>query len=346
MKKFIIIVFLFITGIAFCQDKISVVASGYGANESAALRQAYTAAVEQAVGVLVSTNTYIENGRLINEKILTKSNGFIETYEKLYSASEGAVHKVTIKAQVSTAKLNKALVALPSGGNALKIDGAAVSAKILTSNVLYNNAMDELPDRIYDLVDQTISSVTVDLVNINFSYTNITLGGLVPFTAEVVAYIDNESHRKLRNSMIDLFQSVGGEPTKPLNCPLTDMKCGSDVFRIGVLNRNTNRTDYYTLEESTFKAVQPLYIKIKNLVAKTSYLIEFKDNNTVIQSYNLKHTGGNIGGGYTALQADLRVSSPKTSFDTVVGNSIIKGFIPLADLEKVNAVSVKLDTMF
>ena len=60
-------------------DTISVVATGIGKDRDEALKSALRAAVEQAVGVLVDAETLVTNDKLVTDKILTFSDGFVQT---------------------------------------------------------------------------------------------------------------------------------------------------------------------------------------------------------------------------------------------------------------------------
>jgi hypothetical protein len=64
------------------------------------LRKAFRSAVQQVVGAVVDEQTLSKNGELIEEKILTASNGFIKRYEEVSSKFDGDLHHVKIKAVV------------------------------------------------------------------------------------------------------------------------------------------------------------------------------------------------------------------------------------------------------
>jgi hypothetical protein len=75
---------------------------------NAALREA----VEQVAGVMVSSDTLTANSQLISDRILTNSAGYVRKYEILEKKEDRGVMKVTVRAEVGTAELDKDLQAV------------------------------------------------------------------------------------------------------------------------------------------------------------------------------------------------------------------------------------------
>ncbi|TYZ24618.1 flagellar assembly protein T N-terminal domain-containing protein [Selenomonas ruminis] len=86
-----------------------VTVTGQGGSERSALRQALRQAVEQQVGVMVDSRSYVQNYRLINDRIYTQADGFIKNYEVLSSNKENGICTVKIRADVAEQKLSAAL---------------------------------------------------------------------------------------------------------------------------------------------------------------------------------------------------------------------------------------------
>lgn len=76
--------------------------------KNAALREA----VEQVVGVMVSADTLTANNQLISDRIFTNSAGYVRKYDVLEKKEERGVAKITLRAEVSTAQLDKDLQAV------------------------------------------------------------------------------------------------------------------------------------------------------------------------------------------------------------------------------------------
>ena len=87
-----------------------VTATGQGATERDALHAAMREAIEQKVGVLVDSRTYVENYRVIHDRIYTHSEGYIAGYEVLRSEYKAGYYEVTIRAEVREELLNTDLM--------------------------------------------------------------------------------------------------------------------------------------------------------------------------------------------------------------------------------------------
>jgi hypothetical protein len=74
-----------------------------------ALRNAFVAAVEQAVGVQVKSETLVENMLLIKDKILTKSEGYVRKWDITREYRDANAYVVEVIAWVTSGMLNKDL---------------------------------------------------------------------------------------------------------------------------------------------------------------------------------------------------------------------------------------------
>lgn len=88
----------------------SVTATGQGATERDALHAAMREAIEQKIGVLVDSRTYVENYRVIHDRIYTHSEGYITGYEVLKSEYKNGYYEITIRADVREELLNADLM--------------------------------------------------------------------------------------------------------------------------------------------------------------------------------------------------------------------------------------------
>ncbi|GAB4423558.1 MAG: hypothetical protein OHK0032_18530 [Thermodesulfovibrionales bacterium] len=77
-----------------------------------AIDDALRKAVEQAVGTLVSSDTMTENYKVIHDKILAQTTGYIERYKIISEGAEGDIYKVKIQAEVGKDNLTNDLRAL------------------------------------------------------------------------------------------------------------------------------------------------------------------------------------------------------------------------------------------
>ena len=92
------------------------VAAIYGGNTAVArdkaIDDALRKAVEQAVGTVISSDTMSENYKVIHDKILAQTAGYVERYKVLSEGSEGNLFRVRIQAEIGRANLMNDLRAL------------------------------------------------------------------------------------------------------------------------------------------------------------------------------------------------------------------------------------------
>jgi hypothetical protein len=124
MKRYIVIVivgFLFIMSavtlahaqkIVQAQGTASIQKDFVDIARDKAISDAQRLAVEQAVGVMISNETLVENYQVISDKILSQSIGYIQSYEVISDVREGDTYKVTIQAVVSTGQIKNDLEAI------------------------------------------------------------------------------------------------------------------------------------------------------------------------------------------------------------------------------------------
>jgi hypothetical protein len=90
---------------------MDVVATGIGTDPEQAKQNAFSAAIEQAVGVLVDAETIIKNNQVIRDRILTSSQGYLQGFEEVDRWEEGGTCFVRIRARVAAGKLDETLKA-------------------------------------------------------------------------------------------------------------------------------------------------------------------------------------------------------------------------------------------
>lgn len=100
MKRFFLLLFLMMMMLGSCSAS-SVVAVGMGDSENAALHNAMRLAVEQQVGVLLDAETVVQNTQLLNDRIYTRTEGYITSYEILSQNYQTGEYQVKIRAEVS-----------------------------------------------------------------------------------------------------------------------------------------------------------------------------------------------------------------------------------------------------
>jgi|GEM_PF-3499041 hypothetical protein len=88
----------------FCQVAWAkeVTVDGTGASRDDAIRDALRAAVEQAVGILVDSQTVSNNNQIITDEIYTKSQGFVQDYHIIKEQNSGGLYTVSATVIVDT----------------------------------------------------------------------------------------------------------------------------------------------------------------------------------------------------------------------------------------------------
>lgn len=90
----------------------TITAEGYGASKADALLQAKRAAVEEGIGVVLSSETEVENFMLKKDKVITQSYGSVRSYTTLKEEQKGDTWYVRITAVVSLDSITADLMAL------------------------------------------------------------------------------------------------------------------------------------------------------------------------------------------------------------------------------------------
>ena len=107
-------------------------AEGTGRSPEEALLAAYRNAIYQVVGAIVDSETLVKNDALIEEKILTYSNGFVTGHKEVSKSNKNGVHSIKILAEVKVTgvveKINISKISVAS------FDGKSVGDKI-TSDI-------------------------------------------------------------------------------------------------------------------------------------------------------------------------------------------------------------------
>lgn len=86
-----------------------VTVTGQGGSERSALKAAMRQAIEQEVGVFIDSRSYVQNYRLLNDRIYSQADGYIKSYEVLESSNANGIFTVKIRADVQEQKIAAAL---------------------------------------------------------------------------------------------------------------------------------------------------------------------------------------------------------------------------------------------
>lgn len=164
---------LFSASLSFAQDELeykTVVADGVSAlvpgkqidrAYDEALLDAKRNAVNMGIGVLVNSETIVENYQLISDRILTKSAGYVRKFKVISRNREGDLYRVVISAEVALADLHSDLLAVQilkeeKGYPKLMLIGVEKTGDDPKNSVSAQTAIEEiLIDKGFDLVDES-----------------------------------------------------------------------------------------------------------------------------------------------------------------------------------------------
>jgi hypothetical protein len=134
-----------------------IVATGKGATEEEAKRDAFHNAVEQAVGVYVDATTIANNEKLIEDSVLTYSNAYIKSFTVVRSSSANGVHTIKIRAMVKVQRLAEKLQS--QGIKSVAVDGQSLAAEIVTTKRMQEDAKTLLQKAVGDFPLQFVEFV-------------------------------------------------------------------------------------------------------------------------------------------------------------------------------------------
>lgn len=210
MKKALLIVFCLMAFVAFAQTS-AIVVTGTGATEEEAKNNAFVTAIEQAIGVMVSAELLIENGELIQDRIKTRSDGFIESYSVLSAGKDDKAHYMTVRAVVSQEALSQELSIIT--GTEVTVDGANLAANIATKQKLYNDRAEDFKDhRADELIDLLLSSLELNITETKFDYERA--GEEIPFSLTVHISFNKERYTTAIAEIDKEFVAIGAKSNK------------------------------------------------------------------------------------------------------------------------------------
>src|SRR5258708_5040066 len=79
-----------------------VIAGGVGTSADEALKDAFLNAVRQVVGAVVDADTLLKNDEVVDDKVLTYSDGFIKKYDEIAGSKTvtSGIYRIKIKAHI------------------------------------------------------------------------------------------------------------------------------------------------------------------------------------------------------------------------------------------------------
>jgi hypothetical protein len=236
-KHFFIFVFLFvILGLSIAEKTISaknnseqslltpadinVIAYGWGTNEKTALKNAFQNAIQQSLGVYVDSEFLLQNEKMIEDRINTASNGFIDKYDQINVRKTNGGLEVQIRAVIKKNKILHEIKTIKST-TALLEDAKSLQTRIETRTSSKNDSETILRKSFGDFLD---NSSLKDLIKINILDVEFLEASakksLVPVKIEYSISLDKKIYLKKVQVLERILKSIGAKLEEQVDLPL------------------------------------------------------------------------------------------------------------------------------
>ncbi len=135
-------------------DIVEVVAQGMGVDANSALLNAYSNAVQQALGLYVDAETLVQNDEIVRDKILTYSKGFIQEATTIKQSQANGLFQVNIRAKVKRQKLLEQAKA--NNITVKAVEGVSLHAQVISQVKQEQDAKALLEKILVPLMDATL----------------------------------------------------------------------------------------------------------------------------------------------------------------------------------------------
>ncbi|MDG4596130.1 MAG: tetratricopeptide repeat protein [Candidatus Contendobacter sp.] len=192
-------------------DLVEVVAQGMGTDQSSALNNAYSNAVQQALGLYVDAETMVQNDQIVRDQILTYSKGFIQKADIVSQSQANGLFQVNIRAKVQRQKLLEKAKA--SSITIKQVEGVSLHAQVETQIKQEQDAKALLEKTLQPLMDATL--LRAELLPNTKEQPNPTINKagtndqFVTLDYEVSLWIDeSEYYKYVKNTLIPVLNQI------------------------------------------------------------------------------------------------------------------------------------------
>ena len=186
-------------------DIVEVVAQGMGTDANVALLNAYSNAVQQALGQYVDAETLVQNDTIVRDKILTYSKGFIQEATKVNESQANGLFQVTIRAKVKRQQLLEQAKA--SNISVKAVEGVSLHAKVMSEIKQEQNASALLEKALLPFIGTDL--MRAELVGepkaVKEEQGNITL------SYPISLFIDENSYKKAANELTTILDKIASD---------------------------------------------------------------------------------------------------------------------------------------
>ncbi len=193
---------LFAAGMA---DEKEVVVLGIGTTETEAKQQAYRSAIQSVIGSMVISQTIVENEALVQDKILSHSDGYIVKAAQIGPTRQlaGNLLEVSMRVTVKSKQLKEKLQA--ENITVVSLDGQSLFAQSTTKDDTAKDAAGIIKAKL-EGVPASVLTAEADVKS--SKQTNLE-DGLVALTLPVKLSVDRGAYRNFVADMKKTLQQLG-----------------------------------------------------------------------------------------------------------------------------------------
>ena len=278
----------------------TVVVEGVGDSSENAVKDAQRNAVNQVVGVLIDAKVMIKNDKLIEDKILTFSNGFVKTSKVISQNKSGKLFKVKIEAVVEVTgienilKKEKLMVTVETDGDSLVNQEKGKEKITKDASEMIKKKMKDFPGNVLE-------------IQINEKATKVlkTVGNVNTVQYEILIKPNLEKYKTFSKSLEQILDKIASKTTE------------------GVLNfEYNNNSKRNELNGRGVDQNYPVYDYVKNI--NSGFLNQINEDNFIL-GVSTNRTSGGKSLNYKLYILDINYLTPflsniKNSFNLSVGS--------------------------
>jgi hypothetical protein len=179
----------------------TVVVTGSGATSEKALQNALSMSVQQVVGTLVDSETIVTNQDYIQEKIISASNGYVESYDVVKTWQADQICNCRIKAKVKSRAIQQQLEAINT--IVLPMDGKALEARVTTEKQAAADAAEMLYKQLSTFAERLITVQATNAIK--------PIGekdGTTTIVIPIVVRVDQEAYKNRSRALCEALDKL------------------------------------------------------------------------------------------------------------------------------------------